>query len=283
MELNFYLYNYINKVYLKRIKYNKMFQARRKIKTTLLNIPGEIKENIFIYLSYDDIISLCLANKRLLNYFKDSIFWKNKIKNDFPLYTMIDKDIKAQYQLLLSNRLSKIYNGKYNIIIIDRQLRNKILRLTHQARIKIPIIPVYKYIELIMDNNEEDSIINSLTKLGYKKERAIIPLSSFEDFCKKFGFMKQEATLNYRNIIGFTYSYDNPPTIIGYVFSSNNRLYVNWSTSGYYDNLCDWPIELERDLCSNGNKLNEIYPTLKIGFSHCIDFKKNQRYNEEFL
>src|ERR1700733_3644967 len=83
------------------------------IKINLLSLPIETLYNIFLYLSYDNIILLIRTNRYLHNICKDNYFWKIKMNRDFnpgpkeqdfnpgPKIDMT-KNIKAQYELALS-------------------------------------------------------------------------------------------------------------------------------------------------------------------------------------
>lgn len=242
-----------------------------------LSLPVEILYDIFLYLSYDEIVSLVKTNKYLNFICKDKYLWRLKMSNDFD-QVKIDKtkSVKAQYQLCLADKLAKKYNETYNPLLDNKRLRAKILNLTSIARKLFPLTPLYKYIEIIIEEYEIDGILENLKTLSYNREK-YIPLFSFIEFTRNFGFLKDGVLFNYKSCIGFTLGYGVCPKILGYIIAHKNRLYLNWEEVNGNE-FSSWPIELYKDF-KYLETIKRVYPTLNIGT--CSNFYKLTKTQKE--
>jgi hypothetical protein len=251
-------------------------------KITLIQFPQELLYKIFININYQDIIALCKTNRYFNIICNDQYFWVLLMRKDF-IDINIDNNynIKSQYQLTLADKLAAEYNKKLNPLLANKKLKTKILGLTYSARLHIPLTTETKYIEIIVDQNEIKSITKTLETLGYNK-RKVIPLFSFMEFVRDFGFLNKAITLNFRNCIGFTIKHNIKPIIFGYVFSYKKRLYLNWEIiTTIYNDLSHWPNEFSKAL-ESGTIKRENYVGLNIGYNSNIDFD-DKIYDEEYL
>lgn len=111
-----------------------------------VSLPGEILEDMSIYLSYTSIINLCRTNKRINTIIcRNEDFWKRRAYNKFPLYYHIEKAFSWQQynyiletfpQKLIGLRIpegysdSSVYyilpNGEYTLHLFDKRHNGEI-------------------------------------------------------------------------------------------------------------------------------------------------------------
>lgn len=124
-------------------------------------LPPDLLKKYILELSYDDILNLCITNKKFSNICKDPYFWRNKIRNDFPDEDIPEIDIenepykfKAKYELLLADKLEE-----EDVRKLYREMDKEKDPIINEIVVRVqPLIDKNKYITMLPDGefSEED-------------------------------------------------------------------------------------------------------------------------------
>lgn len=143
-------------------------------------LPKDVLMELALELNLPDIVSLCRTSSRIdRDVCENSIFWRNKIRKDFPEAKYMSKNTRQIYLKL--DKIKKEYPELKNIlslIIVDNFefagfIDNKVLNLLNSLdeKVRLKIVNDYNKQEIYGRDNQisqstGEAIINFMSKAG---------------------------------------------------------------------------------------------------------------------
>lgn len=254
-------------------------------RSSIYNIPLDVKKQSALGLNYPDILNLCKTDKQLSSICSDPNFWKNKLSRDYSevnISRLKGPQFRAKYEQLYVKKISnEIRNVNLEFEKELEKVKNRYkMKLDNLEANRLVLINNFKnliaedydrkYIAIKVTEQQLRDIYNEIVRLFNTDTLniSILKAELIED-----GIDVLDIDLNPGNLIGLVTDNSNKPEILIYIYRYRNPnqpeyVYDNFSYSvETHGPLKQYPYKLAESMKKDNYTVADIPEVYKLPFS----------------